>query len=143
MPGQGASGAKWHAVLRNLPIIPATISAVFEGGWMREKQPLKERCFSASAPKKSPKTSKGDDSGFVIFRRGWVSGKQCSILEDCFLLVHCRRKITRLQSSRPAPVTFVGNINRNSRKNTGYTCLTHHCFVAHFVKHKYCLFSAV
>lgn len=41
---------------------------------MREKQPLKERCFSASAsPKKSSETSKGDDSGFVIFRRGWVA----------------------------------------------------------------------
>lgn len=116
VPGQGASGAKWHAILRNLPIIPATIPAVFEGVWIRGKQPLKERCFSASAPKKSSKTSKGDDSGFVIFRRKWVSGKQCSILEDCFLPVHCRRKITRLLSSRPTPATTGGKQNALSSK---------------------------
>lgn len=78
----------------------------------------------------------------MIFRRGWVSGKQCSVSEDCFLLIHCRRKITRLQSSRPAPTTFVGNINRNFRKNTSYICLTHHRFVAQFVKHK-CHFISV
>ena len=96
-----------------------------------------------SPPKKNFRNLQGDDSGFVIFRREWASGKQGSVSEDCFLLVHCRRKITRLQSSRPVPAIFPRNINCNSHKNTGYTCLTHHCFVLQFVKHKYHFISAV
>lgn len=55
--------------------------------------------FPHPLPKKIFRNLQGDDSGFVIFHRGWVSGKQCSVSEDCFLLVHCRRKITRLRSS--------------------------------------------
>ena len=108
------------------------------------KQPLKERCFfRICLPSKIFRTLQGDDSGFVIFRRGWVSEKQCSVSEDCFLLVHCQRKITRLPDSRSAPVTFVGNIKRNPHKNTDYACLTNRHFVLQFVKQKYLFISAV
>lgn len=96
-----------------------------------------------SPPKKSSETFKGDDSGLVIFRRRWVGGRQDSVPEDCVLPVHCRRKITRLRSSRLAPVTNAGIINCNSYKKTDCTCLTRHHFVTHFVKHKFHLISAV
>lgn len=99
--------------------------------------------FPHTHPKKSSETSKGDDCGFVILGRGWVSGKQCSVSEDCFLLVHCRRKITRLQSRRTAPAIFARNINRNPFKDICYICLTHHRFVTQFVKLKHCFFSVV
>ncbi len=68
-------------------------------------------------PEKIFSNLQGDDSGFVIFCRGWVSGKQCSVPEDCFLLVHCRRKITRLRSRRTAPAIFAEKINRNPTKD--------------------------
>ncbi len=87
-------------------------------------------------PKKSSATPQGDDSGFVIFRRKWVNGKQSSVPEDCFLLVHCRRKITRLRSRRHARTSFSGNMNRNFYKNTVSVCLIRYCFVAQFVKHR-------
>ena len=74
--------------------------------------------FPTSATKKNFKRLQGDDSGFVIFCRKWVSVKQCSISEECFLLIHCRRKITRLLSSRPAPATTAGKITLNFSKNT-------------------------
>ena len=40
---------------------------------MWEKQPLKERCFSTSAPEKIFRNLQGDDSGFVIVRREWMA----------------------------------------------------------------------
>lgn len=137
-----------HPVQNGMPFCETCLSSPprlqqFLRAWMWRKQPLKERCFFRIRPEKIFRNLQGDDSGFVIFRRGWMSRKQCSVLEDCFLLVHCRRKITRLQSSRPAPAIFTRNINCNSHKNTGYTCLTHHCFVLQFVKHKYHFISAV
>ena len=99
--------------------------------------------FPHLPPKKSSETSKGDDSGFVIFRRGWVGRKQDAVSEDCFPPDHCRRKITRLQSSRPAPVTNARKINCNFRNDACYICLTRHHFVTHFVQHKFYLISAV
>lgn len=99
VPEQGASGAKWHAVLRNLPIIPTTITAIFEGCGCGESSLCKSVAFPTFAPEKIFRNLQGDDSGFLIFRREWASGKQGSVSEDCFLLVHCRRKITQLRSS--------------------------------------------
>lgn len=125
------------------PIIPATVTRIFEGCGCGESSLWKSVAFPTFAPEKIIRNLQGDDSGFVIFRRGWVSGKQCSVSEDCCLLVHCRRKITRLRSRRTAPAIFARNINHKTFKDICYICLTHHRFVTQFVKQKYYFFSVV
>ena len=72
---------------------------------------------------------------------GWRKAMLC--FRWLFSACPFRRKITRLQSSRPAPIEYAGNINHNSCKNAGYICSTHHRLVSQFVIHKCKLFPVV